>query len=88
MHSATGYRKALINSENWYASLPAWSVLIKLFKIDSINNNNNDNALLEKWRVNNNSDLRQGWQVNDDKFNNNKDKVCLLLRKWGWWVIC
>ena len=24
----------------------------------------------------------------DDKFDNNEDKLCLLLRRWGWWVTC
>ena len=31
---------------SWYASLAAWSILIKLHKIDSVNDDNNDNALL------------------------------------------
>ena len=60
----------------------------KLLEIDSANNNNNDNALLQKWQVNKDGGLLQGWQIDDDKSNNNKDKVCLLLKRWVWWVKC
>ena len=34
-------------------SLAALSVLIKLFEIDSVDDNNNVNILLEEWQVNN-----------------------------------
>ena len=36
---------------SWYASLVAWSVLIRLYKINSIDDNNNNNALLQGWQV-------------------------------------
>ena len=54
---------------SWYASLAAWSALIRLFEIDYTNNNNNDNPLLLEW-----------W-VNDNKSDNYKDKVYLLLKR-------
>ena len=35
-------------------------------------------------KFNDDSGLLQEWQVNDDKSNNNdKDKVCLLLKRWS-----
>ena len=43
-------------------------------KIDSVNNYNNDNALLQEWQVNDDSGLLQ---VNGN-FDNNKNKSCLL----------
>ena len=49
--------------------MAAWSALITLFEIDSIIDNNNDNA------------LQQEWQVNYDKFDKNKDKIYLPLIK-------
>ena len=74
---------------SWFANLGAWSVPIKLFEIDSINgNNNNDNALLQKWQGNINNGLLLGWQVDDDKSDNNEDTVFLLLKRWVWWVKC
>ena len=66
--------------------MQALSTLIKLLEIDSVNDNNTNNVLLQEWQVNNNGDLLQEWLVNDNKFNNNKDKICLLLRRPGWWV--
>ena len=24
----------------------------------------------------------------DNKFNNNENKICLLLRRWVWWIAC
>ena len=24
----------------------------------------------------------------DDESDNNKDKICSFLRRWGWWVMC
>ena len=73
---------------SWCISLAAWSALIILLEIDSIDDNNNDNALLQKWQVNNDGSLLQKWQVDDDKLDNNKDKVYLLLKRWVWWVMC
>ena len=35
----------------------------------------------EDEEINNNGGLLQEWQVNDDKFDNNENKVCLLLRR-------
>ena len=54
-----------------------------------VNNNINDNALLQEWQVNDKGSSVQGWQLdnkfdNNDKFDNNKCKVCLLLRRYGW----
>ena len=66
---------------SWCASLVAWSILIRLFEIDNTNDNNNNNTLLQEWRVNDDSSLLQEWQVDDDNFDNNKDKVYLLLRR-------
>ena len=62
-------------------SLSAWSALIRLFEIDSVNDNNNNNALLSELQVNYESTLLQKWQVNDNKSNNNEDKICLLLKR-------
>ena len=58
---------------------------MRLFEIDSINNSNNNNALLQEWQVNDDGGLWQVnndsgfWQVKDDKSNNNENKVYLLL---------
>ena len=66
---------------SWYASLAAWSVLIRVFEIDSVDDNNdNDNNSLQKWQVNSVSDLLQLCQVNNNKSDNNEDKICLFLR--------
>ena len=46
---------------SWCASLLGWSALIKLFEIDSVNDNNDDNALLQEWQVNDDSGLLQEW---------------------------
>ena len=48
LRSTTGYKNILVSNISWYVSLAAWSTLIKFLEIDSVNNNNNDNALLQK----------------------------------------
>ena len=67
---------------SWYASVTAWSALIKLLEIDNINDNNNNNTFLQEWQVNDVGDLLQGSQIDDDKpDNDNENKVYLLLRE-------
>ena len=44
-------------------------------KINSVNNNNNDNVSLSGWQIDDDGSLLQV----DDNFDNNEDKVCLLL---------
>ena len=34
--------------------------------MDSVNDNNNDDVLLQEWQVNNNDGLLLGWYVNDN----------------------
>ena len=45
---------------------------MRFLEINSINKNNNNNAFLGQWQINNNNRL---WQVDNDEFDNNEDKV-------------
>ena len=37
--------------------------------------------MLQRWQVSDYGGLLQGWQIDDNKSNNNKDKNCLFLIK-------